>query len=72
LLNESSCILTRIIPCIQGSTKNSTVNHISSLKPARQTEARTKVNRANGCWVRTSLRTLRKAIAKGDVKAVQL
>jgi small subunit ribosomal protein S20 len=46
-------------------------NHVSSLKRARQTEARTIVNRANRTRVRTSLRDLREAIAKGDVKAAQ-
>jgi small subunit ribosomal protein S20 len=44
-------------------------NHVSSLKRARQTETRTAVNRANRTRVRTSLRALREAIAKGDVKA---
>jgi small subunit ribosomal protein S20 len=46
-------------------------NHVSSLKRARQTEKRTIVNRANRTRVRTSLRDLREAIAKGDVKAAQ-
>jgi small subunit ribosomal protein S20 len=46
-------------------------NHVSSLKRARQTEARTIVNRANRTRVRTSLRDLREAITKGDVKAAQ-
>jgi small subunit ribosomal protein S20 len=40
-------------------------NHVSSLKRARQTEKRTIVNRANRTRVRTSLRDLREAIAKG-------
>jgi small subunit ribosomal protein S20 len=46
-------------------------NHVSSLKRARQTETRTAVNRANRSRVRTSLRSLREALAKGDVKATQ-
>ena len=46
-------------------------NHVSALKRARQTETRTEVNRSNRSRVRTSLRTLREAIAKGDVKAAQ-
>jgi small subunit ribosomal protein S20 len=44
-------------------------NHVSSLKRARQTEKKTAVNRANRSRVRTSLRSLREALAKGDVKA---
>lgn len=44
-------------------------NHVSSLKRARQTETRTAVNRANRSRVRGSLRLLREALAKGDVKA---
>ena len=46
-------------------------NHVSSLKRARETETRTAVNRANRTSVRTSLRNLREALAKGDVKAAQ-
>jgi len=46
-------------------------NHVSSLKRARQTVTRTEVNRANRSTMRTSLRALREAIAKGDVKAAQ-
>ena len=46
-------------------------NHVSSLKRARQTVTRTEVNRANRSRVRTSLRALREALAKGDVKAAQ-
>ena len=44
-------------------------NHVSSLKRARQTLTRTAVNRANRSRVRTSLRELREALTKGDVKA---
>ena len=46
-------------------------NHVSALKRARQTETRTEVNRANRSRVRTSLRSLREAIAQGDAKAAQ-
>ncbi len=46
-------------------------NHVSSLKRARQTETRTAVNRANKSRVRTSLRSLREALTKGDAKAAQ-
>ncbi len=46
-------------------------NHVSALKRARQTETRTEVNRANRSRVRTSLRSLREAIAKGDAKTAQ-
>jgi small subunit ribosomal protein S20 len=47
-------------------------NHVSSLKRARQTETKTVVNRVNRTRVRSSLRALREAIAKGDVKAANL
>ena len=47
-------------------------NHISALKRARQTEKRTDVNRANRARVRTSLRALREALAKGDAKAAKV
>lgn len=43
-------------------------NHVSSLKRARQTVTRTEVNRANRSRVRGSLRALREALVKGDVK----
>jgi small subunit ribosomal protein S20 len=46
-------------------------NHVSALKRARQTVTRTEVNRANRSQVRTSLRSLREALVKGDVKAAQ-
>jgi small subunit ribosomal protein S20 len=45
--------------------------HVSALKRTRQTETRTAVNRNNRTRVRTSLRALREALAKGDVKAAQ-
>jgi small subunit ribosomal protein S20 len=47
-------------------------NHVSSLKRARQTVTRTEVNRANRSRVRSSLRSLREALVKGDVKAAQI
>jgi small subunit ribosomal protein S20 len=46
-------------------------NHVSSLKRARQTVRKTDTNRANRSRVRTSLRTLREALVKGDVHAAQ-
>jgi len=46
-------------------------NHVSALKRARQTVTRTEVNRANRSRVRTSLRSLREALTKGDTKAAQ-
>lgn len=46
-------------------------NHFSALKRARQTEKRTQVNRGNKSRLRTALRSLREAIAKGDQKAIQ-
>lgn len=44
-------------------------NHVSSLKRARQTVSRTTANRINKSRVRSSLRALREAIAKGDSAA---
>jgi len=44
-------------------------NHVSALKRVRQTQKRTAVNRSNRSRVRTSLRALREAIHKGDLKA---
>jgi small subunit ribosomal protein S20 len=46
-------------------------NHVSSLKRARQTVTRTAVNRASRSRVRTSLRAMREALTKGDVKTAQ-
>ena len=43
-------------------------NHVSSLKRARQTETKTAVNRANRSKLRGTLRAMREAIGKGDVK----
>ncbi len=45
-------------------------NHFSALKRTRQTETRTTRNRANKSRLRTALRSLREAIAKGDRTAV--
>lgn len=44
-------------------------NHVSSLKRARQTEAKTAVNRANKSKLRGQLRVMREAITAGDHKA---
>ncbi len=41
-------------------------NHVSSLKRARQTIAKTANNRSNKSKLRGTLRTLREAILKGD------
>jgi small subunit ribosomal protein S20 len=46
-------------------------NHYSALKRTRQTEKKTAQNRANKSRLRTSLRSLREAIAKGDKEAAQ-
>lgn len=46
-------------------------NHVSALKRARQTERKTAANRANRTRVRTSLRAMREALAKGDAKTAQ-
>ncbi|MGH9501563.1 MAG: 30S ribosomal protein S20 [Terriglobales bacterium] len=47
-------------------------NHFSALKRARQTETRTVRNRANTSRLRSSLRELREALAKGDKDSAQL
>jgi len=41
-------------------------NHYSALKRARQTERKTVANRANKSRLRSALRAMREAIAKGD------
>jgi small subunit ribosomal protein S20 len=41
-------------------------NHFSALKRARQTERRTVRNRSNTSRLRSALRDLRSALAKGD------
>jgi small subunit ribosomal protein S20 len=44
-------------------------NHFSALKRARQTERRTARNRGNTSRLRSSLRDMREALAKGDKSA---
>ena len=46
-------------------------NHVSSLKRAKQTLAKTAVNRSNRSKLRGSLRLLREALVKGDVNAAK-
>ena len=46
-------------------------NHLSALKRARQTDSRTTRNRANTSSLRTQLRDMREAIAKGDKAAAE-
>lgn len=46
-------------------------NHFSALKRARQTEKRSARNRANRSRLRTALRDLREALAKGDKSAAE-
>jgi small subunit ribosomal protein S20 len=46
-------------------------NHFSALKRARQTTRRTARNRANTSRLRTTLRNMREAIAKGDKQAAE-
>ena len=41
-------------------------NHVSSLKRAKQTLAKTVVNRSNRSKLRGSLRLMREALGKGD------
>ena len=44
-------------------------NHFSALKRARQTDRRTARNRSNTSRLRSSLREMREALAKGDKAA---
>jgi small subunit ribosomal protein S20 len=44
-------------------------NHFSALKRARQTERRTARNRGNTSRLRSALRGMREALAKGDKSA---
>jgi small subunit ribosomal protein S20 len=44
-------------------------NHVSSLKRSKQTIAKTAVNRSNKSKLRGTLRSMREALVKGDVKA---
>jgi small subunit ribosomal protein S20 len=46
-------------------------NHFSALKRARQTERRTQRNRSNASRLRTALRDMREALAKGDKAAAE-
>jgi len=46
-------------------------NHFSALKRARQTEKRTVRNRANTSRLRSALRDLREALAKGDKQSAE-
>ena len=46
-------------------------DHFSALKRARQTETRTAQNRSNSSRLRSELRGLREALAKGDKAAAQ-
>jgi small subunit ribosomal protein S20 len=56
-------------PISRKEFRNTMANHVSALKRVRQTEKRTAVNRSNKSRVRGSLRALREALQKGDVKA---
>ena len=46
-------------------------NHFSALKRVRQTERRTTRNRSNTSRLRTALRDMREALAKGDKAAAE-
>ena len=46
-------------------------NHFSALKRARQTDRRTTRNRSNTSRLRSALRELREALAKGDKSAAE-
>lgn len=46
-------------------------NHFSALKRARQTERRTTRNRSNTSRLRSALRDMREALAKGDKPAAE-
>ena len=46
-------------------------NHFSALKRARQTEKRTARNRNNTSRLRSALRDMREALAKGDKNAAE-
>jgi len=46
-------------------------NHFSALKRARQTEKRSARNQANTSRLRTALRQMREALAKGDKTAAE-
>ena len=46
-------------------------NHFSALKRARQTEKRTVRNRANRSRLRTALRDMREALARGEKESAE-
>lgn len=46
-------------------------NHVSSLKRAKQTLAKTAINRSNRSKLRGSLRQMREALVKGDATAAK-
>ena len=46
-------------------------NHFSALKRARQTDKRTARNRNNSSRLRSALRDMREALAKGDKAAAE-
>jgi small subunit ribosomal protein S20 len=46
-------------------------NHVSSLKRAKQTIAKTAVNRSNKSKLRGTLRLMREALVKGDLNAAK-
>ena len=46
-------------------------NHFSALKRARQTERRSQRNRSNTSRLRSALRDMREALAKGDKAAAE-
>ncbi len=51
--------------------RDSMANHVSSLKRAKQTLAKTAVNRSNRSKLRGSLRMMREALTKGDATAAK-
>src|SRR5512141_2082437 len=62
---------TRISFGLHEGNEPDMANHLSALKRARQTETRTARNRAKTSSLRTQLRELREAIAKGDKAAAE-
>jgi small subunit ribosomal protein S20 len=75
LLQYNILVDTRGIPPGNPTTKVSLpemANHFSALKRARQTATRTQRNRSNSSRLRTALRAMREALAKGGKAAAQL
>ncbi len=73
-LQRSRKIVVSVLPndpSIYKDIDGSMANHFSALKRARQTEKRTARNRANKSRLRSALRHLREAIAKGDKETAQ-